>query len=418
MTASPQRRAWAVLLLSLFACCALAVGVPTAALTFINTASNAPRAHIQLQAGIVSTFDVGELEGSDARVVDLKGRVVGEGSTIVVGGDLDSVAALSIDPPVDGARVTMQLYSGTRLRIQRLSVPRYRFSSASDSYEVSVERGRVDVQTQYPSGRRLNLQLTSPHAQLAINASGAFGLDVGADATHVLAYAGEIAATPITNTQVTRPVRAGEHALVHAGVVEPMLAARNIIRNSDFGQALQAGNWVMSATAAVGMPLGKVAGLIDGATSKLDLNRTGTSIGPGRTSVTQQLDQSVASRQSVRVRVTFEIIEQEIQVCGSTGSECPLMIEIAYTRADGSAANWRQGFYAVGVPAGGQLPDYVVREKQSKHIYKNLQTLATFTSDDLLNIAPEMALINSITLYMEGHSVHTQVRRVEVWVQD
>jgi hypothetical protein len=111
MIASPQRRAWAVLLLSLFACCALAVGVPTAALTFINTASNMPRAHIQLQAGIVSTFDVGELEGSDARVVDLKGRVVGEGSTIVVGGDLDSVAALSIDPPVDGGRVTMQLYS-------------------------------------------------------------------------------------------------------------------------------------------------------------------------------------------------------------------------------------------------------------------------------------------------------------------
>jgi hypothetical protein len=418
MSRSPERRAWAVLLVSLFACCALAVGVPTGAIAFINTASNTPRAHIQLQAGIVSTFDAGEVESVDARVVDLNGRVVGEGSTIVVGGDLDSVAALSLDPPVDGARVTMQLYSGTRLRIQRLSVPRYSISSASDEYVMSVERGRIEVQAQYPAGRKLRLRLNTPQAQLSIGTSGAFGLEIGADATHVLVYEGEIAAIPITNTQIMRPVRAGEHALVRAGVVEPLLAARNVIRNSGFDQALQPGNWVVSATASVGAPLGQVGILVDGSTSRLDLNRTGAGIGPGRTSVTQPLDQSAVSRQSVRVRVTFEILEQEIQVCGSTGSECPMMIEIAYARKDGSAASWRQGFYAVGVPAGGSLPDYVVREKQSKHIYKNLQIPAHFTSDNLLSIAPEMALIKSITIFAEGHSVHVQVRRVELWVQD
>ena len=418
MISSPQRRAWAVLLLSLFACCALAVGVPTGALTFINIASNTPRAHIQLHAGIVSTFDVGDMESTDARVVDLKGRVVGVGSTIVVGGDLDSVAALTIDPPFEGARVTMQLYPGTRLRIQQLSVPRYQMSSASDTFELSIERGRVEVQVKYPTQRSLILQLNSPQAQLAIHASGEFGIEVGADTTHVLAYVGEIAAVPITNTQVTRPVRAGEHALIRAGVVEPLLAGRNIIRNSNFGQALQPSNWVMSATASAGAPLGKVAVLLDGATSKLDLNRTGAGIGPGRTSVTQQLNQSVASRQSVRVRMAFQIVEQEIQVCGSTGSECPLMIEIVYTRKDGSTANWRQGFYTVGDPYLDGLPDHVVREKQNKHVYKDLKTPAHFISDDLLNIAPEMALIKSITLNMEGHSVHTQVQQVELWVHD
>jgi hypothetical protein len=343
---------------------------------------------------------------------------VGEGSTVVVGADLDSVAALSIDPPVDGARVTMQLYSGTRLRILRLSVPRYRFSSANDTYVINVERGRVEVQTQYPNGRRLDLRMNSPQAQLTINNSGAFGLEVNADATHVMAYEGVIAATPITNPQITRPVRASEHALVRAGVVEPLLAGRNVIRNSDFGQALQLGNWVISATARVGAPLGDALAIVDGTVTKLDLKRTGVSLGPGRTSVTQQLDQSVASRSAVRVRMAFDILEQEIQVCGNSGSECPLMIEIAYTRADGSAANWRQGFYAVGVPSGNDLPDYVVREKQSKHIFKNLRTAAYFTSANLLDIAPEMALIQSITLYAEGHSVHAQVRRAELWVQD
>jgi hypothetical protein len=304
------------------------------------------------------------------------------------------------------------------LRIVRLSVPLYSFSSANDTYEIYVERGRVEVQSQYPEGRRLDLRLNSPEAQLTLNRSGAFGLEVNAGATHVIAYEGVIAATPITNTQITRPVRAGEHALVRAGVVEPLLAARNVIRNSDFGQALQPSNWVVSATAPVGAPPGEVAVIIDGVTSKLDLARTGRALGPGRTSVTQQLNQSVAKHQSIRIRVAFEILEQEIQVCGSTGSECPLMIEIAYTRADGSAATWRQGFYAVGVPSGNDLPDYVVREKQSKHISKNLRTPAYFTSVNLLNVAPEMALIQSITLYAEGHSVHTQVRRVELWVRD
>ena len=417
MIRTPQRRAWAVLLLALFACCALTVGVPAASIAFVNNASNAPSAMVQLQAGKVSTYDVGEVESVDAKVVAITGRAIDVGTTIVVDADLDSVAGLALTAKA-GAQVVMQLYSGTRLRIQRLSMPRYELSSAGDRYELSIERGRVDVQVRYPSDRKLNLRLNSPQAQLVIRTSGAYGLEVSSDASHVIAYEGEIAATPITNTQVTRSVRAGDHALVRAGVVEPLLASRNIIRNSSFGQPLQASNWAISATALVNAPLGKIEVVLDGATNKLDLNRTGAGLGPGRTSVTQQLNQSVASRQSVRVRVAFEIIEQEIQVCGNTGSECPMMIEIAYIRADGSSANWRQGFYAAGVPEGNGLPDFVVREKQSKHIYKNLRTPATFTSDNLLSIAPGMQLIKSITLYAEGHSVHTQVRQVEVWMQD
>ena len=364
MARSPQRRAWVVLLLSLFACCALVVGVPAISIAFVNNASDAPNALVQLQAGKVSTFDANEIESADAKVVAITGREVTEGTTIVVDADLDSVAGLVITAK-DGAQVTMQLYSGTRLRIERLRLPRYTMSSASDSYVLNIERGRIEVQTDYPSKRKLSLRLVSPQTQSIIGAAGAFGVDVDAQRTVLIAYEGEIATTPITNSTATRYVRAGERVAVQAGSPQPLLTARNIIRNGDFSQPLQEINWVVSTTAKAGSALGKATILMAGAAPRLDLNRTGPGLGPGRTSVTQLLNQSVANRQSVNIRLTFEIEEQEIPVCGGTGSECPLMIDIVYQRADGSEGHWRQGFYSVGVPNDTGLPDNVVVEKQS-----------------------------------------------------
>ena len=421
LSRSPERRAWVVLLFALFACCAITVGVPTAALSFINTASDPPVSFVQLQSGIVSTFGAGEQERVDARVVDLNGRSLGEGSTIVVGNDLDSVAGLTIRPQNGAGPITLQLYSGTRLRLTRLSVRRFDLSTASDNYTLALDRGRVEIQVDYPAARALVLKLVTPHAESEITATGEFAVMVEDPRTRFTSYAGS--ARVLMNTQLTMALTAGERIDVVRDLTTASLtpvrtvAATNLVRNPSFQQSLEPTNWYVSATAAAGAPLGQIKLVDSGNGRQLDLNRTGDGLGPGRTSITQTVNQDVSNSRLVQVRTAFSIISQEIPVCGGTGSECPLMIDVLYTRDDGSEGHWRQGFYADGVPVLGELPDWVVKERQSKHIFKPLNQPAYFASDNLLRLVPDMAAIQSITLYAEGHAVHTRIRSVELWVQ-
>ena len=421
---SPERRAWAVLLFSLFACCAITVGVPTAALSFINTASDPPATFVQLQAGIVSTFGAGEQESVDARVVDLKGRPLGEGSTIVVGNDLDSVAGLSIRPQNGAGQITLQLYSGTRLRLEKLRVRRFDLSVSGDAYILRLDRGRIEIQVDYPAARALSLSLVTPHAVSTITARGEYAVAVDEQRTRFTGYVGQ--AQVLVNSQLTMGLNAGERLDVvrDATTMTPvrMLAAENLVRNPIFQHSLEPANWFVSASASVGAPLGQFTLVDEGDNQnggrQLDLNRAGDGLGPGRTSITQTVNQDVTNHRLVQVRVAFSIISQEIPVCGGTGSECPLMIDVLYARSDGSEGHWRQGFYADGVPVLGELPDWVVKERQSKHIFKPLDQPAFFASENLLRLVPDMSVIQSITLYAEGHAVHTRIQSVELWVQE
>ena len=423
---SPERRAWVVLLFSLFTCCAITVGVPTAALSFINTASDPPATFVQLQAGIVSTFGAGEQERVDARVVDLNGRPLGEGSTIVVGNDLDSVAGLTIRPQNGTGQIDLQLYSGTRLRLEKLSVRRFDLSSSGDAYTLHLDRGRIEIQVDYPADRVLALSIVTPHAVSNITAKGEYAVAVDEARTSFTGYAGQ--SQVLINSQLTMALNTGERldvvrdAATNSVTPVRMLAASNLVRNFNFQRSLEPANWFVSATAAAGAPVGQITLVDEGNAGQnggrqLDLNRSGDGLGPGRTSITQTINQDVLNARLVQVRVAFSIISQEIPVCGGTGSECPLMIDVLYTRDDGSAGHWRQGFYADGLPVLGTLPDWVVKERQSKHIFKALNQPAHFTSENLLKLVPGMGTIQSITLYAEGHAVHTRIRSVELWVQ-
>ncbi|HEY3342327.1 MAG TPA: hypothetical protein VGK81_09925, partial [Anaerolineae bacterium] len=113
---SPQRLAWIVMLASFLTCCALAIGVPAAAMSFFNTNTYTAPIDVKLQAGRAFTFTAPATE-ADARVVDQSGRALDEGSTIIVDSSLPSQAFLSINEAegVTNTLMTMQLYSGARV---------------------------------------------------------------------------------------------------------------------------------------------------------------------------------------------------------------------------------------------------------------------------------------------------------------
>ena len=146
----------------------------------------------------------------------------------------------------------------------------------------------------------------------------------------------------------------------------------------------------------------------------LDLNRVGENLGWGHTGVVQDISAVVSDTRDLRVRIAFQILEQQIEVCGSQGSECPLMIDMRYRRKDGSSSQWLQGFYARGQALGGVLPDYMIANRQGRHIFKLAGMPQLFVSENLIQIIPGIERVETLEVYTEGHSVHIQVLRVEL----
>jgi hypothetical protein len=145
------------------------------------------------------------------------------------------------------------------------------------------------------------------------------------------------------------------------------------------------------------------------------IDRVGPGIGWGRKSLTQRVNETVKPGQTLRARVSFAILEQELLVCGSEGSECPFYIAINYTtRSDGTPRSWRQGFYARGVPEPDRLPSYLKSNRQDEHVRVILGQPDVYETENLLAQIPDVGAISDITVYAEGHTLRTQIYGVEL----
>ena len=419
-TASTQRRAWLVLLVSFAACCVLTIGLPSSVLYVINSASYSPAMDVRLQAGIVTAYCDGELE-SDAKVVSVQGRSVLEGCTITVGADNESIAELFVDLPTATAEVAVspplvrvQLYAGTRLRIEQARLPRFRFSSAAPSLQLTMMRGRLELQL--PASSTLQLQVSTPQLGMGIAKPGNYSVVIDGLQSHVMVWAGEAQVTKADSAMAGQIVSANYQLMVNAASerLAPSALPQNLVRNGDFSSTLLAPNWQIRTDTSDKSIVGQISVVSPITAPTLDLKRVGENLGWGHTGVIQTVTQVVSGTRDLRVRVAFQIIEQQIDVCGGQGSECPLIIDLRYRRTDGSLGQWVQGFYARGIAEGGVLPDYMTSNRQGRHIFKNAGLPQLFVSENLIQLIPQLDRVETLEVYAEGHAVHTQVTRVEL----
>lgn len=404
-----------VLFAALFACCALTIGVPTTALTFINTATVDATVIVKLQAGMLNAYSQYETE-NDMRVVSLEGRALSEGSTMIVGPE--SVGLLTFG---DGNSAnpfhTLQLYSNARLRIERARLPRFAVAGADDEFTLSMTDGRVQITAQPPQDRRFTLRINGKHAITTITTPGSYSIEETANETRVNVADGQaLVGTPDGNQAFT--FYGGQRTAVSdKGIAGVLPASRNIIRNGEFEPPLER-DWQVQTVIDPSSTITGTATIVGmSPNTSLLLKRTGQNLGWGRTGVTQEINEDVRDRRAVQLRINFAILEQEIPVCGGEGSECPLMVRIDYRNQSGADLYWLQGFYAVGTPSAA-LPDYVRSNNQGKHVARRLGVSETFEWENLIELLPDMQTIKSITLYAEGHSVQTQINSVELLLQD
>jgi hypothetical protein len=418
---SPQRLAWLIMLASILTCCALAVGVPAAGMSFINSSTYVAPIDVKLQAGRTFTFSPPATE-ADARVVDQSGRTLEEGSTIVVDSSLPSQAFLSISEAdgITDTLMTMQLYSGARVRIERARVPRFDIATAPIEIDITLLDGRVQIQNTQPADKR-PLQLTVTSDQMtAVLPLGEYSFEVTTDETSVFVRKG-IAQITSANKTETFNIDANQRTVVHKGEkIVPGAPPRDLIRDGHFQQPIGQ-DWVPSSEVYVpGDVTGTVELVGSGENTALLLDRPGLGLNWGRTGVKQIINANVSGRSSLQLQLNFTILFQELKVCGSQGSECPLMVRINYTTKDGSIEEWTQGFYADGTPQMPDLPDFIVQaaEPHTKHIAVRLGSAEPYESPNLMDTLQDVQNINWIQLYAEGHGLETQINSVQLLVLD
>jgi hypothetical protein len=369
---------------------------------------------------------------ADARVVDLNGREFKEEHTVVAGDR--SVGLLSFAPGEGVAPyISVQMYSNASVRAVRARTPRFNFAAAADEFEIELTEGRVDILAQPPAGRLFALRITTAPGEVQINTPGQYTLEMSGGRLRVSSRDGEASLSATGGARATLDLKGDQTATIEAdsGDILPAPAPPiNLVRNGFFQSALTR-DWMFStevnAEGAVRGTVSRVGGAPSDATGPdtsaripayLVFERVGENIGWGRTTVSQQINEDVQGGAALRLRTTFTILEQQLDVCGSEGTECPLMIRIDYITQDGRDDFWLQGFYAKGDPSAARLPDYVRSNFKGNHIAKPAGSQQVFESENLLQQIGNLKTVKSITVYAEGHMLRTRVDSIELLLQE
>jgi len=418
---SPERIAWAVLSAALLTCCALTIGVPMAGLAFYNSAMIEAGINVQLQAGQMGVWRPDQSDRDPPSVVSLEGYDVSEGSLIAL--STDSAGLLTVfDPRTDPpqALLTAQLHANARLRIARARLPRFPASTAQDEYTLYLSEGRAQI-TIPQANRRFTLQLAGDYATAQTRTPGIYVAEVNGESLRVHVVAGSATVVNRDNDLAVN-LNAGQRTIATrsslAGALPP---PRSLVRNGQFTSPLQPAWTIETRTGQPDATPGVVRVTEQPAGSALLLERLGTNLGWGRTGIAQVLDAQVDGARDVRLVIEFAILLQELPVCASLGSECPLLVAITWRDDQENSREWIQGFYAVGTPqmsAGAALlPDTMLANPQRKHVKVPLGQRVRWETDNLLPYLPNVRTIESLKIYAEGHAVQAQVFAVALLVE-
>jgi hypothetical protein len=424
MKRTPERRAWLVLFASLFTCLALAVGVPTAVLAFVNNATNDAYMFVRLQAGKMVTLSPTQ-SPDEASVVGLAGRALKEDNDVIAS---DRTVGQIAFAPAEGqtAYIRTQLYSNTRVTARRARRPRFQTQAARDVFEITLKEGRIGVVIDdTPRAFEAHVRIGTSGTQLIITTPGVYTADLQTDGRLRLTARNGLATLERPGAQ-TRTLQGNQQLLLGAdGTLSADLPLPdNLIRNGFFmtdGAGKQvARDWEPSFEIGQDQT---VKGVIYRQPGLLTLERTGVNLGYSRTGVRQKLGALVAGSAVVRLRVVFSLLDHSIDVCGSAGSECPLFVRINFETPSDDGASvvprfWQQGFYGKGDPEQLRLPTFVPTYNTGDHIYYPLGTRAIFESDNLISIFGTSAQIKEVFVFAEGHQYRTQVESVELLIEE
>jgi hypothetical protein len=164
-----------------------------------------------------------------------------------------------------------------------------------------------------------------------------------------------------------------------------------------------------------GQPLGQVQATEVDERPVIIISREG--IGHAETGIRQTLNADISYFDSLELNLLLRIKDQNIPVCGTNGSECPMTVRIDYQDTNGTDREWIQGFY--WQPNIRSNPLFCTScATRNEHIQVHEDTWYPYLSPNLI---PQLSqdgqaptLIKSINIYASGHTYHSIITEVEL----
>lgn len=420
MRQKPERLAWTVLLTAFIIFCLTLVGCPLSVRSYLLSARqglhaqlNAQRGTVRVERGggnrvyAVSLDDASPLQlfkGDEIRTGDLD-----EGLLTLLWGDQEDRKTLG----------TVVVYDNSDIVLVDAYSPRFSFSSGAHEAILRMKAGRVRIEVRpTEDGRPVRIKVRTDHAHIQLN-EGSYALEV-------------------TNRQTTTTVRGGQasvrvgdqklelsdeqRAVVSLeGVLDgPLPAEQNLIVNGNFDQGIETG-WIVR----LDLPdsSARVSGVDDDEGSAVRFQHDQPQ--PSEVGLVQTLNRNVRDLESLVLHLKVRVSFHSLSVCGTQGSECPVMVRIDYRDTAGGNRQWVHGFYAFEDPGlSVKVPYYCVtcpEPGSGDHHRVPEKTWFLYDSPNLMEILPpefRPAFIQAVHIYASGHSYDSSVTDVELLAQE
>lgn len=415
-----QRLAWAVLISSFFVCAVITIAIPLTANALVQNLTESLTIFVQANQGTVGLDDT---TGDRTALLAGEGGVVIEpGERVLTGGTAS--ALIAVNPPNDEQLLArLQIYSNTDLTLLEAETPRFAVSDRTHSMMLKLDNGRIRLTIPEFGERPSQLIITTPQSNITIQSAGQYAIIVNNEETQVTVQTGQLVVTAVDGND---PLALADN---QRGVVPtdgspagPLETERNLITNGDFSQELNRWTIFPWSVERADQPAGHVRVLDVGNEPRLNISRQG--IGQADVQVRQSVNQDVAEVESLRLEVTFRIINQSLEVCGIFGSECPLFLRVNYIDGAGRSNTWQHGFYVFGEP-NNDRPDVCTTCDMVQEPHEKLEHLGQeyFYQVDLREeiarqgrIPPRF--IESFILVFSGHSFEIEVVDIALLASD
>jgi hypothetical protein len=415
--------AWIILLTSLCICLIIAFGVPWSTRWLVMNTTRPLQVVIQPRAGIVAQQEPGNslstLLSSDVEITGKKTFQLSEDAEAWLLFYLPDSYNPEAETPTSPI-VTVQMYGDTDITIENTQTPRFAASRLPNQVTLDVRRGANTQIAVEDNDRPTVLHVQTPHSVAEMD-KGAYTVVVEAKRTEFAVSSGA-AHIPDPATGENFILAELQRAEVTAeGLVEIYTGERDILRNrnGNFELPLE-GTWeVFTRTAFADQSSGTVqqTALADNSHIIL-LERMGQ--GFSEAGITQEINQDIRGVKSLRVRARLRVDTQVLAVCGSLGTECPIMIRIKYTDQTGAVREWLQGFYTK--EGDSNQPVCQSCEWQATHIKVASGIWHNYESPDLLPLMQAKGIdpvaIRQVDIYASGHGYGAAVDEVAILVTE
>ncbi len=407
-----QRIAWGILLSGFAVCMIITLTVPFAINAGVQNTTEPLNIVVQSNQGTVAIDDA-----SGDRQAIIAGDIGGtaeSGQSVRTGNTATGLMSVTL-PDSEDVLSRLQIYSNTDVQIEEATTPLFNLSSQNNELHLRMDNGRIRLTVPQNRQRPTNIQIATPQGNIHITEPGEFAIVVTPEDTQLTVQEGGANIIAADEDQGSLELLANERGQIPtgSGPIGPLETSRNMIKNGNFNESMSDWTQFPWTVEIPTEPEGQIRVLNAGGESRLNVTRRGT--GHADVLMRQNIGQDVSELNSLRLLVTFRILQQSLDVCGIVGSECPFFVRINYIEEESGFSNtWQQGFYGRG-DVSPDLPDICQRcaMVQSTHEFVPSQQDAFFDIDlneELLRQGRRPPqFIESIVLVFSGHEFEIEV---------